>query len=67
MPVRTPVDAGGTLAGTSEAALRSADGRQRACVVTPPLTWPVPSPSPGCLHVPVPGAFAARAERAMVV
>ncbi|MFI6519723.1 sensor histidine kinase [Spirillospora sp. NPDC050679] len=67
VPVQMPANADRTLQATLQAALRTADQRQRACVVTSPPGRPVPSPGPGCLHVPVPAAFAARAARAMVV
>ncbi|TDC17266.1 HAMP domain-containing histidine kinase [Actinomadura bangladeshensis] len=67
VPVQMPANADRTLQATLQAALSTADRRQRACVVTSPPGRPVPSPAPGCLHVPVPAVFAARAVRAMVV
>ncbi|MFF4237322.1 sensor histidine kinase [Actinomadura geliboluensis] len=67
VPMRIPVGADRALATNLQSALRSADGRQRACVVSPPLNRPASSPPHGCLHVPVPASFASRAERAMVV
>ncbi|MEV5576791.1 HAMP domain-containing sensor histidine kinase [Spirillospora sp. NPDC052269] len=67
VPVQIPADAGRVLSGTLEAALRTADGRQRAYAVTLPLDRPVPPLPPGQLHVPVSAAFSAKATRAMVV